>query len=94
MSALGSWVKKEVEYLKNSIPLVTTGFILFVLVSSGLLIAILLRILNYHGTIIAFAAVIVELIAITLCYLIFRKHLKPKEGEEEEKPITKKKRIS
>jgi len=83
-----SWIKKEIGYLKDSIPQVIKGFLLFILATSGLGIAILLRYLDFHGTIIAFVGIVIEAFAMVLCYYLLRKYF---VKEEESKPISKKK---
>ncbi|MHA2393419.1 MAG: hypothetical protein ACXAEX_15875 [Promethearchaeota archaeon] len=89
MSSVISWIKKELVYIKNSFFDIIKGFIFFVLASSGLGIAIFLRYLGYNGTVITFFGLIVEFIALLLCYFLFRRYSKTKE--ELEKPSTKEK---
>lgn len=55
------------------------GLILFILASSGLGIAIFLRYFGYNGTVITFFGLIVEFIALILCYLLLRGYIKSKE---------------
>lgn len=78
-----SWIKKELLYLKESFSQIIQGFILFVFACSGLGVAILLRYLEFGGTIIAFIGIVIEAIAMILSYLIFRKFFKPRK-----EPIT------
>jgi multisubunit Na+/H+ antiporter MnhB subunit len=84
-----SWFKKELNYLKESFSLLIKGFLLFLLAFSGLGIAILLRFLQFNGTIIAFIGIITETIALTLGYFIFRKYIKLEQETKSSK--TKKK---
>jgi hypothetical protein len=51
---------------------------------SGLLCALLLRHYDYNGSIIAGVGILVEIIAMILCFLIFKGYLK-KEDEPEPK---------
>jgi len=74
-----SWIKKELKYLKESFSLMIKGFLLFLLAFSGLGVAILLRYLQYNGTIIAFVGIIIEAITLILSYFIFRKYIISKE---------------
>ena len=80
-----SWIKKEIVYLKDSIPQIANGFLIFLLVSSGLGCAILLNFININGTVIAFVSVIVQLIALILSYFLLRKYFTEKEPKEEKK---------
>jgi hypothetical protein len=80
-----SWVKKEVNYIRDSFSQIISGIIVFVLASSGLGIAIILRFLGFNGTIISFVGIIVEIFALLLVYLYLRKYIELK-AEEQEKP--------
>ncbi len=82
-----SKIRSYLQYLLDSISQIIKGFILFILSFSGLLCALLLRHLDYNGSIIAGVGVLVEAIAIILCYLIFKAYLKT---EEETKPVPQK----
>ena len=86
-----SWIKKELHYLKESAPQIANGFLIFLLMSSGLGCAILLRYLNLTGTIIAFLSVIIQLIALILSYFSIRKYLT--EAVEKTPQTSKKKGI-
>ncbi|MFX0146505.1 MAG: hypothetical protein ACFE8E_02025 [Candidatus Hodarchaeota archaeon] len=74
-----SLLKKQLNQLRLSFSQVIKGFILFILSSSGLGFAIILRYLNSNGTIIAFGGILVEAIAIILIYFLFRKYFKEKK---------------
>ena len=80
-------IKSQIEYLIDSASQIFKGFILFLLSFSGLLCALLLRHYDYNGSIIAGIGVLVEIIAMILCYLIFKDYLKK---EEEPEPTKKK----
>ena len=80
-----SWIKREVNYLKDSIPQIAYGFLIFLLVSSGLGFAILLNFININGTVIAFTSVIIQLIALILSYFLVRKYFIEKEPEDSKK---------
>ena len=77
-----SKIRSYLQYLLDSIFQIISGFILFILSFSGLLCALLLRHLHYSGSIIAGVGVLVEAIAIILCYLIFKTYLKTEEETE------------
>ncbi|MFX1377000.1 MAG: hypothetical protein ACFFA0_14435 [Promethearchaeota archaeon] len=66
------------------------GFIVFILASSGLAIAIFLRYLGYNGTVITLFGLLVEFISLILCYFLLKKYIKSKEELEKSK-LTKKK---
>ncbi|MFW9783752.1 MAG: hypothetical protein ACFFFB_15820 [Candidatus Heimdallarchaeota archaeon] len=89
MSSLFSWIKKEIIYIKNSFFDIIKGFILFVLASSGLGIAIFLRYLGYNGTVITFFGLIIEFVALLLGYFLLRRYSKSRD--ELEKPSNKEK---
>jgi len=76
-----SWLKKELDYIKDSFSQIIKGFILFVCATSGLGCALLLRHLGYNGTIIAFTGIVVEAIGLFLSYLFFLKHFTLEEDE-------------
>lgn len=90
MSSLFSWIKKELAYVKTSFMDIINGFIVFILASSGLGVAILLRYLEFNGTVITFFGLIVEIFSLFLCYIILRGYLKSKEELEVSKPKEKK----
>ena len=77
-----SKIRSYIQYLLDSISQIIRGFILFILSFSGLLCALLLRHLDYSGSIIAGVGVLVEAIAIILCYLIFKTYLRKEEETE------------
>jgi len=74
-----SWIKKELNYLKDSLSQIINGFLLFILVSSGLGCAILLNYFEFNGTIIAFLSVIIQVIALILSYFLVRKYFTKKD---------------
>jgi len=90
MSSLSSWIKKELAYIKNSFMDIIRGFIVFILASSGLGVAILLRYLEFDGTVITFFGLIVEIISLFLCYFLLRGYLKSKEELDASKSKEKK----
>ena len=79
-----SWIKKELNYLKDSLSQIINGFLLFILVSSGLGCAILLNYFELNGTIIAFLSVILQVIALILSYFLVRKYFKKDEKRLED----------
>lgn len=86
MSSLISWIKKELVYIKDSFRDIVKSFIFFLLASSGLIIAILLRYLEFNGTVIIFYGLVVEFISLFICYFLFKGYLKTKEELESIKP--------
>lgn len=74
-----SWLKKELNYIKESIPQIINGFLLFLLVSSGPGVAIFLNFLDQNGTIIAFLSFVIELLSLIASYFLVRKHFIDKE---------------
>lgn len=90
MSSLTSWIKKELAYIKKSFMDIIRGFIVFILATSGLGVAILLRYLEFDGSVITFFGLIVEIISLFLCYFLLRGYLKSKEEFEASKSKEKK----
>ena len=86
---MSSWIKKQIEFLISSISQIIQGFILFSLTFSGLACALVLRHLKYNGTVITGVGLIVEGIALILCYFIFKHYLK----SEEVKPLDSEKKL-
>lgn len=74
-----SWFKKQIQYLIDSLWQMIQGFILFSLAFSGLGCALLLRHLGYNGIVISGISIIVEGIALILCYFLFKGYLKIEE---------------
>ncbi|MFX0080172.1 MAG: hypothetical protein ACFE94_00300 [Candidatus Hodarchaeota archaeon] len=85
MSSIFTWIRKELGYIKNSFMDIIRGFIVFILASSGLWVAIFLRYLEFNGIAITFFSLIVEFIALFLCYLLLKGYLKSKEELEASK---------
>jgi putative flippase GtrA len=80
-----SWIKKEIIYLKDSIPQIVNGFLISLLVSSGLGCAILLNLININGTVIAFLSIIIQVIALIMSYFLVRKYFDEKEPKDNKK---------
>ena len=74
-----SWIKKQIQYLIDSLWQIIQGFILFSLAFSGLGCALLLRDLGYNGIVISGVSIIVEGFALILCYFLFKGYLKIEE---------------
>ena len=91
MSGIISWFKNKLEYLKDSLPEIIKGFLLFILVLSGLGCAIYLRYLGYDGYMITFISIIVQVLAMIFSYFLFKKYLISDENMET-RQITKKKK--
>lgn len=77
-----SGLKTGLGYLKDSFSQILKGFILFILATSGLGFAILLRDLGYNGSTIAFAGIILEAIGLILSYILLRKYVTIKEEDK------------
>jgi len=58
------------------------GFLLFILIISGLSIALILRYYNFNGNLIMLISVLVEFVGITLCYLILKNNLEESKSPE------------
>lgn len=82
MASVFSWIKKEIGYILSSLSQIIKALFLVIFASSGLVCAIFLRYLGYNGTVISFASIIVELIALLLCYFLLRGYLKTEEKSE------------
>ena len=83
MVTIFSWIKKEFVYIKDSFTEIIKALILFILASTGLVCAIVLRYLDYNWSVIMFFSIIVEFIALIICYFIFRGYLKTEEPIEQ-----------
>lgn len=90
MVVLFSWIKKELIYLKDSFSEIIKAIILTILAASGFVCAIFLRYQGYNGTIITFVSLVVEFIALVLCFFMFRSYFKSEESTEQSKPKGKK----
>jgi len=82
MSFIFSWIKKQLEYLKDSFPDIIRGFIFFFLAISGVLCAFILRYAGFNGIIIATASVSVEFIGMMICYFFFKNFIKTGKDTE------------
>jgi hypothetical protein len=85
-----SWLKKGFGYIKDSMDQILKALLIVILLSSGLALAIFLRLLGTNGTIITFLSIIFECGAILLCHFLLRNYIKPKD-EKKTNQITKKK---
>jgi len=88
MPAIISWIKRQFQYLKDSLPDIIRSLIFFGLAFSGLVCALILRQLGYNGALIATVSVSVELVGMILCYIIFKSFTKPLD--ETQSPSIKK----
>ena len=84
-----SYVKKEIRYIRDSFSQILKAFIIFILFSSGLFVAILLRNIGINGTMISFVSIISEIISIVLCYFLLKKYIVVTEEKEVKKGKTK-----
>jgi len=90
MVLIFSWIKKELIYIKDSLPEIIKGIILVALASFGVAFALLFRYLGYSGTIITFVGIVAESISLFLCYFLFRNYLKSEEKTKPSKSMGKK----
>ena len=82
MPAIISWIKRQIQYIKDSLPDLIRGFIFFILAFSGLACALIMRYLGFNGAQIATASIAVEVVAMILCYIIFKSFtVPPEEGQ-------------
>ncbi|MFX1241700.1 MAG: hypothetical protein ACFFA7_10685 [Promethearchaeota archaeon] len=82
MASVFSWIKKEIGYIFSSLSQIIKALLLVGFASSGLGCAIFLRYIGYNGTIITFVSIIVEFIALVLCYFLIRGYLKTANEKE------------
>jgi hypothetical protein len=82
MASVFSWIKKEIGYILSSFSQIIKALLLVGFASSGLGCAIFLRYLGYNGTIITFVSIVIEFIALLLCYFLIRGYLKTEEKSE------------
>ncbi|MFX1288783.1 MAG: hypothetical protein ACFFFY_09545 [Promethearchaeota archaeon] len=80
-----SGLKTGLGYIKDSFSQIIKGFILFILVTSGLGFAILLRFLGFNGSTIVSVGISLEAVCLILSYLLLRKYVKLKEEERSKK---------
>ena len=80
-----SGLKTGLGYIKDSFSQILKGFILFVLATSGLGVAVLLREFEFNSSAIASTGIILEVIGLILSYLFLRKYVTLEEEEEEDK---------
>jgi len=85
MSSIISWIKREIIYIRESFLEIFKAFFLFILISSGLVSAIFLRYLGYSGTVITFFSILIEFIALILCFLLLKNYLEIKESSQTSK---------
>jgi hypothetical protein len=72
----------SIKSIKNYTSEFLGGLIIFILVSSGFGVAVLLRYLNYNGYVISIVGISIEAISIIIIYFIYRKFIH--SGEEPE----------
>lgn len=78
-----SFVKKEFRYIRDSFSQIIKALFIFILFSSGLFVALLLRSVGTNGTIISFVSIISEIITLTICYFLLKKYISATEEKEE-----------
>ncbi len=79
MRSIFTWIKNRISYLIQSIPDIIKGIILFTLMISGLLMAILIRLLGQSGILISIGGIFIEIFALIAVYFLFRKYLKSEQ---------------
>lgn len=77
-----SFVKKTIGYIKDSFFQILKAIITFILFSSGLFSALLLRLVGTNGTIISFISISIEIIALIISYFLLRSYLETGEKKE------------
>ncbi len=80
-----SGLKTGLGYIKDSFSQILKGFILFILATSGLGFAVLLRYFGYNGSTIASVGIALEAIGLILSYMLLRKYFTLKEEENDKK---------
>jgi len=80
-----SGLKTGLGYIKDLFSQILKGFILFVLATSGLGTAILLREFDFNGSTIASMGIILEAIGLILSYILLRKYVTLKEEDVKKK---------
>ena len=80
-----SGLKTGLGYIKDSFSQILKGFILFILATSGLGFAVLLRYFGYNGSTIASVGIALEVIGLILSYMLLRKYFTLQEEENDKK---------
>ena len=83
--------KKILEIIYNNLIQIFNGSILFLLSFSGLICAFILRNFDYNGAIIASFGILIESVAIFICYLFFKRYFKKEEAKAPSESKGKKK---
>ncbi|MFO8019316.1 MAG: hypothetical protein R6U96_11815 [Promethearchaeia archaeon] len=91
MTSILTWFKKEVVFLKDSIPLILKACVLFLLIFSGLGISIFLRVSGFNGVIISLGGIVVEALGIIVLYFFLNGYFQQVEKEKRKKVKGKKK---
>lgn len=79
MSALIDWIKDQLKHLKERLPEIIAGIFVFALTISGIVVAVILRYLDFDGLMITFYSVITQAIGIILLYLMLKGYLKTRK---------------
>jgi len=77
-----SFVKKEISYIRDSFSQIIRAFIIFMLFSSGLFSALLLRVVGINGTFISFISISIEIIMLIISYFLLKRFIQPAEKKE------------
>ncbi len=91
MSSILPWIKKQIGYFFNSLPEIIKGLLLCILAISGFGFAVLLRFFDQSGYIIMTGGIIVEILAMSVIYFVFKNYLK--SDEENIKKLERKKKM-
>lgn len=84
-----SFVKKEIGYIRESFSQILKATFVFLLFSSGLFCALLLRLVGINGTFISFISISIEIIMIIISYFLLKSFIGPSEKKEVVKGKTK-----
>ncbi|TFG23778.1 MAG: hypothetical protein EU532_13175 [Promethearchaeota archaeon] len=84
-----SFVKKEIGYIRDSFSQILRAIFIFVLFSSGLICALLLRLVGTNGTFISFISITIEIIMLIISYFLLNNFIETTEKTEGVKGKTK-----
>jgi hypothetical protein len=77
-----SKISSSIKSIKDSTSEILGGLIIFILVSSGFGVAVLLRYLDYNGYVISIVGISIEAISMIIIYFIYRKFIASEEESE------------
>jgi len=80
---MSSKIRTILKNLLKSFPEIIFGFILFLLATSGFILALILRSFGLNGGNIVFLGLITEIFSLSACYFIFTRRYLKEEPEKE-----------